>query len=200
MSPATRERVARRLEQARVPIPAAYSPRSTGPGSNIRASVVPGGWFGGWLGVSPYWHNVGGGACGPWGVTDGSDAQPGEVGEFIHLKSLPGFSLTPNVAFHQAVTSGVLPPGDWDCWAYCGFSTVLQEASLLLDPLPAGFTNNMLAFSTIVPVTLEGVLLVSLMARALTAAPSMIVWDLGVLSTTAVTGQAELEFYARRRR
>ena len=34
---------------------------ATGVGSNTSIAMVPGGWFGGWLGVIPYWQFIGGG-------------------------------------------------------------------------------------------------------------------------------------------
>jgi len=32
---------------------------ATGPGANTGGAWVPGGWFGGWLGVVPYWQFIG---------------------------------------------------------------------------------------------------------------------------------------------
>ena len=47
------------------------------------------------------------------GVTDGSDAAPGEIGEFIaSVVAGPGAAITNNVA--ADVTTIALPPGDWD--------------------------------------------------------------------------------------
>jgi len=37
---------------------------ATGVGSNTSIAMVPGGWFGGWLGVAPWWGWLGAGRVG----------------------------------------------------------------------------------------------------------------------------------------
>lgn len=64
MSVSVRDRVARRVQQARTPAPRIGASGTT-QARITEAAVVPGGWFGGWLGVSPYWwNNRGGGGAG----------------------------------------------------------------------------------------------------------------------------------------
>jgi hypothetical protein len=48
------------------------------------------------------------------GVTDGSDAAPGEVGEWMTSQVTGTISQNAGLATYQTLT---LTPGDWDCWA-----------------------------------------------------------------------------------
>jgi hypothetical protein len=49
------------------------------------------------------------------GVTDGSDAAPGEVGEYVTLAVNGVLAANAGLATYQALT---LTPGDWDLWSY----------------------------------------------------------------------------------
>lgn len=139
MSLTTRDRIMQRVQQARSPAPRAASAVSQA--RITEAAVVPGGWFGGWLGVSPYWwQSGGGGGGGNCGVTDGSDAAPGQVGEYLQLYADIPYGTTGQ---QQVVTVGIITPGDWDVWAYAYFTTPMNDAMFTLDPVPPGFSNSM---------------------------------------------------------
>lgn len=77
------------------------------------------------------------------GVTDGSDAPAGMVGEFIS-----GSSGNLNYAAYPTVTNVVastlvVPPGDWHMWAIAQVSTQTDGVTFFLDPLPVGVSNYM---------------------------------------------------------
>ena len=73
----------------------------------------------------------------PVGVTDGSNAAPGQVGEVISQNVTAGLALTTNVALN--VTSIPLTPGDWDVggevWITLG--SAARRRSKLGSPQPA---------------------------------------------------------------
>lgn len=71
------------------------------------------------------------------GVTDGSFANPGEVGEYIHGTS----TLTITAAqsgVPQFVAPLVIPPGDWTVTLTAGANFVMQGFNASLDPVPPG--------------------------------------------------------------
>lgn len=75
------------------------------------------------------------------GVTDGSDAQPGQVGEFVRMNAT---FPCPATSFAQVQSLGVLQPGDWDCWMWVNpvdYGT--ESMQIWLQPQPAGFDNEM---------------------------------------------------------
>jgi len=85
----------------------------------LRGPHVPGGWFGGAWGVWPAntviinnqtgWPGGGIGDTGMRGVTDGSAARPGEVGEFLYSQTEVTFGPTNQVTFNGLMLSA----GSW---------------------------------------------------------------------------------------
>lgn len=77
----------------------------------------------------------------PMGVTDGSNALPGQVGEFI--------TATTAIAFQQGVTLTTtisvitMPPGDWDAQAFAQFTAVIDACTFFLQPTPPGVNTGM---------------------------------------------------------
>jgi hypothetical protein len=54
------------------------------------------------------------------GITDGTDAQPGDVGEYITVDNIDGVPITANVT--ALVCTITLPPGCWEIWGCCDFA------------------------------------------------------------------------------
>lgn len=132
------------------------------------------------------------------GVTDGTDAQPGMVGEWVMYTASVPFTAT---AQTQVVSMGSLSAGDWDCWAYAIPNVFTTDVLIILNPQPAGFTGNM--WSKIASATiLTGVSIVTPQVRALTSVPSLIAFT--VITNDSGDGPSAgtltLEFMARRRR
>lgn len=76
------------------------------------------------------------------GVVDGSNAAPGEVGEFI--TGIGSF----NFAGYPSVSNGFVnllnvPPGDWDFTIAASFTTFVDGANFALSPKPVGMSNDM---------------------------------------------------------
>jgi len=89
---------------------------------------VPGGWFGGWLGVVPYWHHRPdeGYEEGRMGVTDGSNAAPGEIGEVQIWQGSQTMSANGTI-----ITPIVLSAGDWDFQALAYWWTTANDNLIL---------------------------------------------------------------------
>lgn len=77
----------------------------------------------------------------PTGVTDGSNVQPGQVGEFISF--LDNFPIPATINFHQVIAVGTLPPGDWDCEARIECDSLVGGLDFFLNPVPDSASNGM---------------------------------------------------------
>jgi hypothetical protein len=128
------------------------------------------------------------------GVTDGSDAKAGYIGEFARFVSS---TLTiPMAANSQTVSIGVLSPGDWNCWAFTSNMNV-HDAQIALSPMPAGFSDPMFIFTGTAG---EIVTLVAPMARASITVPTLIPILLSTNQAAAFTAASSctITFCARR--
>ena len=132
------------------------------------------------------------------GVTDGSDAQPGQVGEFVRMDQSFPFTAAPQ---SQVITMGVLSPGDWDVSAWLSVTTQVTGIQFLMTPVPAGFSDN-LAQVLIANTDPEYYYPNSHLGRALTSIPSLIAFTVGTNScvTGPDAGTGYMTFAARRRR
>lgn len=126
------------------------------------------------------------------GVTDGSDAQPGMVGEFLHFSA--GFSY-PAAVTTQMVSAGVLPPGDWDVWAWAGASVPTTGMNFHLSPVPPGFSGDLTSGFGLGGIA-EATAIVAPAVRALISVPTLLAFSLQVDPTAA--GTVGLEVSARR--
>lgn len=93
------------------------------------------------------WVNIGPPAPGstPAGVTDGSNAAPGQVGEFLLGRSTFPFLATPNVTT-GTITPLVVQPGDWDIWGVMDSGGVaVTGVSFVLAPVPVGMLDPVAA-------------------------------------------------------
>lgn len=76
------------------------------------------------------------------GVTDGSNAAAGEVGEYIGAITQISFAAYPQRT-QTTVSPLVVQPGDWDLWASLYCSTEFGSVWFNLVPTPAGISNNL---------------------------------------------------------
>lgn len=74
------------------------------------------------------------------GVTDGRPAKPGMVGEFLR-RDLVITLVQPTLTYQ--ISALVLPPGDWNVWAWAEFDIVMRGALFHMDPGQVGFTGGM---------------------------------------------------------
>lgn len=134
------------------------------------------------------------------GVTNGSNAQPGQVGEWVEFVATAAYTAASQT---QNLTMGVLQPGDWDCTAFCEYSTYITGSQFILAPQPAGFSNTMFGATESAGDTgILGITTVSPLARASISVPSLVVFSLTTNGPSAgpSAGQATLTFDARRAR
>lgn len=130
------------------------------------------------------------------GVTDGSNAAPGNVGEFVSgTFTAPYGQPSPTVAM---VSGPVLSPGDWDMWANVAFSTAIAGGAFELKPVPSGTSNNMSAsdFTT----SIEAVQLNGMTARGIYSVQTLLAFQIYVATPPATSGTVTLRVEARRRR
>lgn len=130
------------------------------------------------------------------GVTNGSDAQPGQVGEWVDMVNPVPF---PTAQQTIPVTMGVLQPGDWTCYGFAIPTTEVTSVQFLLNPVPAGFDSNMQAQAI---STNEVSSLSAPVCRALISVPTLVVFQLttNVGSPGSAAGTMYLTFAARRAR
>ena len=146
------------------------------------------------------------------GVTDGSTAAPGEVGEVLILTTPGNFSVpVQGGAVFQTVVSGLtLSPGDWDVQAYCNISGVIMGGIMQLSPAPPEANgNNMFAFLVSYTQIAEGdvgaeqgLTLVSMVTPMSVAQPTLLPFSIIIVpgAVTPQTGTYTLTVVARRMR
>lgn len=136
------------------------------------------------------------------GVTNGADAQPGQVGENIQIVVPPvSFPATGRVAF--PVSIGVLQPGDWDYWMTAETDIAVSNLQYILSPFPAGFSDPLSSIITNIGSEPEIVIVVSTIGRALISVPTLVVANVTTNNVGAGgpgPGNVNLKFTARRRR
>jgi hypothetical protein len=132
------------------------------------------------------------------GVTNGSDAQPGQVGEFVSFSTQVPYTATPT---SSVVSVGTLQPGDWDVWVFGIVTSWVSDVLFVQTPLPAGWTAALQATEAAVNSTLS-VVLIANTVRALTSAPTLISYQVDVnnVGTGGTAGNLTLYTMARRRR
>jgi hypothetical protein len=129
------------------------------------------------------------------GVTDGSNAQPGEVGEYYQNIMNVNFNSGTQT---QNVAAGVLPPGDWDAYAMFIADLALSTAAFYLVPQPAGVSHNMGGVWNVGSPTVAQITANASPARANLVVPTLFNFSLETVAPSAYVGQ--FYFGARRRR
>lgn len=138
------------------------------------------------------------------GVTNGSYAQPGQVGEFVDFFAAVPFTTAAN----QSVTTtmGILQPGDWDIWAVAQYSVPVISGEFFLAPQgvpPPGFSGSLYSF--IFTGTADDnawTNVVSTVEQANISVPTLIALTLNTnqLGAGGFAGTCNTWFKARRRR
>lgn len=138
------------------------------------------------------------------GVTDGSNAKPGEVGEFVTGSATMNYAAYPSDTT-SLISTLVIAPGDWDIWAWVETSTPVGAAAFSLSPLPAGMSNNMGGGG--VPASVSGteewLVNIGKAARGSFTVPTLLSFSVTVhqaINAALLAGSATLNVEARRRR
>jgi hypothetical protein len=131
------------------------------------------------------------------GVTDGSDAKPGFIGEFMTVDTQVSIPATGQVTIN--ISPIVISPGDWDISAFMAPSVPVNFMGFVLSPVPAGMSNKMQAQQGTAGVDVATV--ASPVARGSFTVPTLLPFAVTFDMTTAnVAGYAIFTVSARRRR
>jgi hypothetical protein len=170
---------------------------------------------GGWGGLMQCWQDIAQfqqflmcmlSQMGPYpvqGVTDGSDAKAGNIGEYVIMTSTMAYAAYPTETV-QIISAGVLSPGDWNITCSLSPSTVVGSAEINLSPTPAGMSNAMSGFSWVSGAsTTQLVVLNAQAARGSFSVPTLLPFRCVVSqagTSTLPAGTATLQVEARRMR
>jgi hypothetical protein len=80
------------------------------------------------------------------GITDGSDAQPGEIGEYIVVDNMVG--VTPPANVPMQVCAIALPPGCWEVWGTCDFTIAAIGADPQVVPVQPNQLGSSISVTT----------------------------------------------------
>lgn len=141
------------------------------------------------------------------GVTDGSDAGPGEVGEFITAQGSMSYAPYPTDTANS-ISLIVVQPGDWDFTISASFSTLIGGAVFELRPWPViGMSNQMVGYMSSVgdvPGIDFGTLIIGQSARGSFSVPTLLAFYCQVYmsgdSNLTTGGTMDLRIEGRRRR
>jgi len=140
------------------------------------------------------------------GVTNGQDAQPGQVGEFIYMPQTATYPAT--VTTTQVITLGTVPPGDWDILTWFSTNDFTGGVEFIQSAVPGGYTPpgifgvNLTVGTPSDPNAFGGVTF-GIPGRALTSVPTLLAFSLttNVLAdASASSTSGQLTAFLRRRR
>lgn len=139
------------------------------------------------------------------GVTDGSDAQPGMVGEFIYATADVPYAAYPTQTVNPAVAPLVIPPGDWDVWGRLVMTGGFGVGAFFITTPPAGMSNNMGGWTGVYDngTTVTSAWVIGMTARASFSTPTLPVFTVIVDQSSDASlgaGTAQLWLEGRRRR
>lgn len=129
------------------------------------------------------------------GVTNGSAAQPGQVGEQVLFNQTQTLTVpTTGAAF--SFNMGVLQPGSWYLTSamFPGFGT--QNANYGLVPSPAGFSSDM--EGALASTTTELSYIISQPTSANISVPTLLAFQVNLQTATSTTGPVNLQVVALR--
>jgi hypothetical protein len=137
------------------------------------------------------------------GVTDGSDAKPGYIGEFITANATMSFAA--GVSTTTTLSVVVMSPGDWDISTFCGVTTPFGLVYYVLSPIPAGMSNDMATqVGETSAVGVESLAYISGQpARGSFSVPTLLPFSVRVDQSNPaglLAGQLQFHLQARRRR
>lgn len=132
------------------------------------------------------------------GVTNGTPAQPGQVGEWFSMSQT---ITVPTTSQTVPVSMGILPPGDWTCFMQAGAGVFVTDLQFILAPQPAGFSGNMSAIMAS-SAGVEAVTVISPTVEALISVPTLVVFNISTntIGSGPSSGPVVAVFAARRAR
>lgn len=140
------------------------------------------------------------------GVVDGSNAAPGQVGEFMFAVGTFAYAAgtTGGVTSTGQIALINMPPGDWDFTISASFSDLITSALFFLNPVPTGMSNPMFGLNGNFTMAGESetVIIIGQSARGSFAVNTLLSFEVQVFNnaTTDPAGTMTLRIEARRRR
>jgi hypothetical protein len=139
------------------------------------------------------------------GVVDGSDAAPGEVGEFMTAVGTFAYAAGSATGVTSAGTLALLnmPPGDWDFTISAEFNTLITSAWFVLSPAVTGMSNTMYGLNgNFTTGGEQSVIIIGQSARGSFAVTTQLTFSVEVYQAAAAlpAGSMYLRIEARRRR
>lgn len=139
------------------------------------------------------------------GVTDGSDAGPGQVGEFVTGTATLAYTANANTT--GAVSPIVMQPGDWDINSTVICSSNPGGVHWMLNPVPTGVSNDLQGWTGELigggGTSINPGLNIGRSARGSFSVPTLLAFSVTINNSTNPTlpaGTATLTVEARRRR
>jgi hypothetical protein len=130
------------------------------------------------------------------GVTNGSNAQPGQVGEFLIFTN-PSIPIPASQVLGATYPTLTLTPGDWDVWAWCESNYVIEGLAIELSSPVSGaayVSNGMNASQWPDAATsLNWLNVSSPTCRVSTAAAVVLIFLISSWSTTVTTALLQVE-------
>jgi hypothetical protein len=139
------------------------------------------------------------------GVTDGSDAKAGIIGEYIVMRGSAPYAAYPTNTT-ASISVGVLPPGDWNVTATMVSTTLVGSADFHLAPQPTGMSNEMWGVAnafTSGGVSEQNISLNAQAARGSFSVPTLLAFTIDIGQSAAASlpaGTATVQVEARRMR
>jgi hypothetical protein len=134
------------------------------------------------------------------GVTNGSQAQPGQVGEYLEFDASLSYLAGNN---SQAVSTMVLPPGDWDVQAsvlMLNNANSILGVQFVLQPIPPGvvgvYASSMVLNAAASAAEFDTMSVTTPVQRANVTVPTLLVYQLG----TYASASGAIAFLVRARR
>lgn len=137
------------------------------------------------------------------GVVDGSDAAPGEVGEFITGIGFFTYAGYPNVS-NGFLTLLNVPPGDWDFTVSSSYTGLIDGSQFALSPKPQGMSNDMIGENANFAMgSVSNFVIIGQSARGSFAVTTTMTFEVNVDNSETVGlvgGQMGIRLEGRRRR
>src|SRR5262249_31128420 len=105
------------------------------------------------------------------GVTDGSEAKPGEVGEYLQTTTTITYPAATSSV--QNISAAIIPPGDWDLYSMVETIGSVNSIDYTLLPQPVGVSTSMGGGMTLAGAT-TNFWLPGFAARGLFAVPTLL--------------------------
>jgi hypothetical protein len=140
-------------------------------------------------------------------VPNGSQALPGQVGEFVQGRINGTFNAPNQQLTSVAVTPLALMPGDWDVVASCQFSlgypSTITGANLILSPVPTGAQSDMQTWlvANFQPIQeLDAFTIVSPRTQINVSVATPLMFSIGVWNWTGAAASPQWALYVTARR